>query len=322
MRQKSSIRSKKGFARGARQIKGFQVLENECIWMKAGVINYRICDHAYDCYHCPFDTGMRRAMGINAAEDSEEIAPRWVEFLQQNYHGAERPCRHALTGRIESPKLCPHNYECYHCAYDQALDDMDLVKDPEAPIYRRVAGYRMADGYYYHMGHNWLRFEHGGRVRIGLDDFAARLFGPADRIELPPLGEKLKQHEVGWAFGRQGHRAAVLSPVSGTVLALNHNVQTHPDVIHLDSYHLGWLMILEPATPRRNLKGLYFGEESERWMEMEVRALLRMVGHEYEQLAATGGEAVADLFGTLSGTDWDALTRTFLRTERTAKDKK
>ena len=320
MKEKNIAGKRKG--RGVRQIKGFQVRENECIWMKAGVINYRICDHAYDCYHCPFDTGMRKAMGIDNAEDSGKIAPRWVEFLKKNYHGSERPCRHALTGRIETPKICPHNYECYHCAYDQMLDEMDLVREPETPAYRRVAGYRMATGYYYHLGHNWLRFEHGGRVRVGLDEFASCLFGPADRIDLPQLGDKLQQHEVGWAFGRQGHRAAVLSPVSGTVLALNHNVRSHPDGIPLDPYHQGWLMMLEPTAPKRNLKGLYFGEESDRWMEMEVQALLQMFGSEYEKLAATGGEPVADLFGTLPGIDWDLLTHTFLRTERATGKKK
>ena len=321
MKEKTLVSQRKGRGRATHQIKGFLVRDNECIWMKAGVINYRICDHAYDCYHCPFDTGMRKAMGIDDRKDSKEIAPRWVEFLKQSYHGCERPCRHSLTGRIETPKICPHNYECYHCAYDQMLDEIDLVREPEPPTCKRVAGYRMANGYYYHMGHNWLRFEHGGRVRVGLDEFASCLFGPADHIELPQLGDKLKQHEVGWAFGRQSHRAAALSPVSGTVLAINHNVRNHPDVIPLDPYHEGWLMMLEPTAPKRNLKGLYFGLESDRWMEMEVQALLHLTGSEYEQLAATGGEPVSDLFATLPGIDWDVLTQTFLRTGCTTGEK-
>jgi glycine cleavage system H lipoate-binding protein len=315
-----STRTKESSAAGrqrkGRQIKGFQVLENECIWMKAGVINYRMCDHAYDCYHCPFDTAMRKAMGIEDGEDSKKIAPRWVEFLQEKYHGSQRPCRHALTGRIDAPKICPLNYECYHCAYDQMLDEMDLAKDPEAPVTHRVAGYRMAEGYYYHMGHNWLRFEHGGRVRIGLDDFAVRLFGSPEKIELPPLGENLQQHKVGWTFSRAGHQAAVLSPASGTVLVVNQNVKNHPDIVHLDPYHQGWLMLLEPNFPKRDLKGLYYADESDKWMELEVEKLLQMVGADYEQLAATGAEPVADVFGTQPGMDWDVLSRTFLKTER------
>ncbi len=319
METRPKIKSSRAGKSKARKIEGFQVLENECIWMKAGVINYRICDHAYDCYHCPFDSAMRKAMGIDDGEDSKNIAPRWVEFLQQKYRGSQRPCRHALTGRVDMPKICPLNYECYHCSYDQILDDMDLADDPAAPVYRRVAGYRLAEGYYYHMGHNWVRFEHGGRMRVGLDDFALRLFGLPESIELPPLGENLRQNEVGWAFARGAQRAAVLSPAGGTVLAVNHTARNHPDVVHLDPYHQGWLMMLEPTFPKRDLKGLYYGNESDRWLESEVQALLQMIGSEYGQIATTGAEPVSDVFGTLPGMDWDVLARTFLRTEKTAE---
>ena len=30
------------------KVVGFQVVEDECIWMKAGVVNFRTCDNAYD----------------------------------------------------------------------------------------------------------------------------------------------------------------------------------------------------------------------------------------------------------------------------------
>jgi len=39
------------------------------------------------------------------------------------------PCSHRLTGRTEAPKICIHNYACYHCPFDQMLDDMDLAPD-------------------------------------------------------------------------------------------------------------------------------------------------------------------------------------------------
>ena len=42
---------------------GLNLLENRCIWMRAGVINFRICDGENDCHHCPFDQAMRGAMG-------------------------------------------------------------------------------------------------------------------------------------------------------------------------------------------------------------------------------------------------------------------
>ena len=40
-------------------------------------------------------------------------------------YGQNRLCDHVLTGRIEAPKFCTRNRECYHCQFDQILDEMD-----------------------------------------------------------------------------------------------------------------------------------------------------------------------------------------------------
>jgi len=301
-------------AQTKKAVQGFNVLENECIWMKAGVVNYRKCDNDFDCNSCPFDVGMRKAMGAADSMPSEQVAPRWVEFLQRRYYGSARPCRHALTGRIDAPKICTLNYECYHCSFDQMLDEMDIARALESPEIISVSGYNMARGYYYHMGHSWSRFEHGGRIRIGMDDFSTKVFGRARSVDLPPLGEKLQQHRVGWSFARNGHEAAVLSPVSGTVLAVNHRVCAHPAIIHQDAYNQGWLMIVEPEMPKRNVKGLYFGGESTRWMETESQRLIALMGPAYKDLAATGAQPIADVFGSLPEIDWDVLVHKFLRT--------
>lgn len=295
-------------------VQGFNVLEDECIWMKAGVVNYRKCDNGFDCNSCPFDAAIRKAMKVEDDITSKQAAPRWVTYLQQNYYGASRPCRHALTGRIDAPKICTMNYECYHCAFDQMLDEMDLFGTLDSPALISASGYRLAKGYFYHMGHSWSRFEHGGRIRVGMDDFSTKVFGPAKSVDLPPLGEKMEQHKVGWAFARNGCEAGVLSPVTGTVLAVNHRAREHPEIIHQDPYKGGWLMIVEPVMPKRNVKGLYFGDESVRWMENESRLLLSLMGSEYEDLAATGAEPISDVFGVFPDIGWNVLVEKFLRT--------
>ena len=71
-------------SRGQKQrIKAFQVVENECIYMKAGIINFRICDNAYDCQTCPFELGMRKAMGGSPSKRARQKTPAWVEHLKK-----------------------------------------------------------------------------------------------------------------------------------------------------------------------------------------------------------------------------------------------
>ena len=70
--------------------------------------------------------------------ETKEHLPEWVEHLKTRYNGSARPCRHAITGLINTPKICAFNYECYHCAFDQMLDEpvwrnMVLFNSPLAP---------------------------------------------------------------------------------------------------------------------------------------------------------------------------------------------
>ncbi|MFO7713201.1 glycine cleavage system protein H [Desulfosarcina sp.] len=307
LRKKSPVPSKK-------RVACFNVIEDRCIWMKAGVINFRICDNAFDCNTCAFDKALRKAMRIDPHVDTPTAAPQWVAHLIERYDGANRPCRHALTGRIAAPKICPYNYACHHCPFDQMLDEVDLAADWGRPVCRTVSGFALAADHYYHMGHSWARFEHGGRVRVGLDDFAARLFGHLNTIDLPPLGAEVLQDRVGWTFGRENHRAAVLSPVTGTVLAVNHPVREHPQLVNEDPYGGGWLFILEPDIPKRNLKRLFFGQESVQWLDQESQKLHDLLGPPYQLLAATGASAVRDIYGSVETLRWELLTAMFLHT--------
>lgn len=297
-------------------VKGFQVIENECIWMKAGIVSFRLCDNAYDCRTCGFDRAMQKTFSTAAAADSARDCSRWARNLTTRYEWSTRPCRHVLTGRVNAPKTCTMNYECYHCAYDQMLDEEDMAEAGAKPSYALAAGYRLAEGYYYHMGHAWARFEHGGRVKIGFDDFMVRLFGAPSDITLPPIGAELKKDRAGLTFSRSDNKAAVFSPVTGTVLAVNGKVREHPEIVHQDPYHTGWLCVIEPDMPKKNIKGLFYGRDSLEWTDRESQALLQMIGPEYGRLAATGGEPADDVYGRFPGIGWDLLCQSFLRTKR------
>jgi len=47
--------------------------QKECVWMKAKVVNFKLCDREYDCADCFFDKGMRVAWK-QESEDRETPA--------------------------------------------------------------------------------------------------------------------------------------------------------------------------------------------------------------------------------------------------------
>ena len=237
----------------------------------------------------------------------------------QNPH-LHKQCRHMLTGRVIF-KLCSHNFECKDCAYDQQLCDYDQLLGEEdlsahaAAQVNKVAGFMVADGYYYHKGHTWARIEHGGFVRLGVDDFAWRLLGPTD-ISLPKIGTKLKPNQTGWSIKREEMTAEVLSPMSGIVMTTNQNAVKQPGLSKKDPYGQGWLVVIDPVSGLRNkTRNLLFEQKAVAWLNAEVKKLEEMVMNVYGvPLAATGGEIVDDIFGNLHDLKWEDLVHKFLLT--------
>jgi glycine cleavage system H lipoate-binding protein len=299
-----------------KNIPGFYLPEDKCVWMRAGIINLKLCDYDYDCYNCPFDLAMRTAMGDKAAPKQKEKAANWAKHVKERYKITATPCIHFLSGRIEAPEECPINYECGACTVHQMLEDKNHMERIEKAGHTNASGYTIMDDYYYHFGHSWVNVEESRRARIGIDDFMSKVLGPVDAINFPPVGTLIKQGEIGCILTRNDKKAPMQSPMSGTVFAVNDKVKKNPELAHDDPYHGGWLYILEAEKIEPELAGLYSDKESFQWMEKESQNLCHLMGPRYEQLAATGGEPIDDVFGNFPEIKWDRLVRTFLRTKK------
>ena len=297
----------------AKIVQGFNILEDECIWMKAGVINFRLCDNAFDCSSCAFDKAMTRALEKTGPLVKQKDQESWRDRMRLRY-GDERECRHMLSGRVQY-KICTNDFRCDVCEFDQSLDEAELYEHLGKPAVHRILGYQVPDNYYYHRGHGWARVEYGGRVRLGLDDFSLKLVGPVDEYRLPSLGKKVGQSDVGLTLARESNVAEVLSPLTGTVVAVNHKVLRQPQLSNKRPYTEGWLVVVEPERLKGNLKNLLFAKkEVDGWMEREVHTLHNLVMAEHGPLAATGGEPIDDVYGNAPEIGWKTLVNKFLLT--------
>ncbi|SEA09591.1 glycine cleavage system H protein [Haloplanus vescus] len=96
--------------------------------------------------------------------------------------------------------------------------------------------------------HEWTTTD-ADSVRIGITDFAQDELGDVVFVELPAEGDEL---ERGEEFGVVESIKAVsdlVSPVSGTVTAVNEDVFDTPELLNQDPYGDGWLLELEPSDP-------------------------------------------------------------------------
>ncbi|HYI45749.1 MAG TPA: glycine cleavage system protein GcvH [Actinomycetota bacterium] len=94
--------------------------------------------------------------------------------------------------------------------------------------------------------HEWTRAE-GGRVVIGITDFAQDQLGDVVFVELPEAGTAV---EAGKPLGEVESTKSVsdvYSPISGTVVEKNTEVEQTPELINSDPYGKGWLVAIEPV---------------------------------------------------------------------------
>jgi CheY-like chemotaxis protein len=93
------------------------VKPKECVWMKLGLVSYRICTNNYECLTCEFDQIMQEQM---AKGDTTELDAALEKF--RVLPGSQRVCRYALKGDI-SYRLCTRLFQCTTCEFGQNMED-------------------------------------------------------------------------------------------------------------------------------------------------------------------------------------------------------
>ncbi|HOP46348.1 MAG TPA: glycine cleavage system protein H [Desulfobacteraceae bacterium] len=294
--------------------------KKKCVWMEAGVVSYKLCDNNYDCSTCVYD----QAMQVKVSRQKESFDSTKVDSTAEKFNetwvdkmmllpSSQRKCRYMITGEV-GRKICPNAYECGNCSFDQMMQErLQAEPHPLKAEETRVESFRLPDDIYYHEGHTWARPEYGGRVRVGLDDFAQKLLGRLSRIETPNIGTEVKQGIASFQVRRNSEMVQVLSPVDGIVTHINHRLLDHPELVNESPYEKAWLFIVEPTKLKKNLKGLYYGEEAYKYINDEKERLFSMA-HKDMDIAADGGISVEDIFGELENENWAEFVKKFLKT--------
>jgi glycine cleavage system H lipoate-binding protein len=280
--------------------------ENPCLWMQAGVVKFKNCDNYYDCTSCKYDN----AMGLKAQRGKQ---PSWQEAMRR-MPDMDRVCRHSLTNRIEK-RVCAYDYKCSTCDFDQYFEDVWTPKiNSIPPEMQQVKGFDVPMGYYFHDGHTWARIESGGFIRIGLDDFALKVLGKADALDLPLMGKELDQGKIGWGLKRRDNVADVRSPIDGVIMEVNAALREKPDTTNREPYGEGWLFMVRTPDVKTAIGKLMTDQSSLSWMNNEVNNLETMIEEVAGPLAADGGYLADDIYGNLPDLGWKNLTKAFLKT--------
>jgi glycine cleavage system H protein len=185
-----------------------------------------------------------------------------------------------------------------------------------------VEWFRVPEGLHFHQGHSWMKDENGSTVRVGIDDFAQKLVGKVDAVDLPEPGTWLAQGEEGWALRAHAAEIPMLSPVDGEVVAVNPAVLRSPELANRDPFGDGWLLKIRPSRLASNRKNLLSGNLARRWVEAALHELRVRSGGGLGALYQDGGLPIQDggmpvsgIARALDGEHWEAIVRRHFLTE-------
>jgi glycine cleavage system H protein len=100
---------------------------------------------------------------------------------------------------------------------------------------------------HYTAEHEWIRRSGDDTVRVGITDFAQSALGDVVFVQLPSVGDDVS---AGEAFGEVESTKSVsdlYAPISGTVSAVNGDLDGDPQLVNSDPYGAGWLLDIQAA---------------------------------------------------------------------------
>jgi glycine cleavage system H protein len=95
----------------------------------------------------------------------------------------------------------------------------------------------------YHRQHDWARIE-GDEAVLGITWFAQDSLGELVHYEPPTEGAQVEQDAAYGEVESVKAVSAVISPLSGEVVAVNAKVVDEPETVNEDPYGEGWLVRL------------------------------------------------------------------------------
>ena len=100
----------------------------------------------------------------------------------------------------------------------------------------------------YAKSHEWAK-ANGGRIRVGITDYAQDQLGDIVFVEMPDVGETFSK---GTEFGTVESVKAVSElymPVGGEIMSVNTALEESPEMVNNTPYSEGWMIEIKPDDP-------------------------------------------------------------------------
>jgi len=98
--------------------------------------------------------------------------------------------------------------------------------------------------------HEWVRDEGGGgRMRVGITDYAQDALGDVVYVDIPEPGTRVNSMQPFGEVESTKSVSDVFSPVTGTIAERNALLDERPELVNESPYGEGWMVVVGGADP-------------------------------------------------------------------------
>ena len=128
----------------------------------------------------------------------------------------------------------------------------------------KVEDYEVPENLYYHKEYLWAKVE-DGKVKIGMSDFAQKQLHDIVYVELPSVGDTITQNEPFGTLESVKAVSDLIAPVSGTIEAVNEELEAKPELLNEDPYGEGWILVVDPSNLDDDLNAILNSDAAVDW---------------------------------------------------------
>jgi len=108
------------------------------------------------------------------------------------------------------------------------------------------------DNLLYTAEHEWVE-QAGGSCKIGITDYAQAALGDIVYVQMPKIGDAVEAGKVCGEVESTKSVSDIYSPVTGTVSAINQQLDSAPELLNSDPYGAGWIFEVSSAQLGTNM---------------------------------------------------------------------
>ena len=106
---------------------------------------------------------------------------------------------------------------------------------------------KTVEGLYYSESHEWVKVD-GNIAIVGITDFAQHAMGDLSNVDMPEVDDEVAAGDEFGAVESVKAASDLYSPVSGTVVEINEELEDAPELLNQDAF-ANWIMKVEMTDP-------------------------------------------------------------------------